>query len=85
MPSNQLHLVIVVSGAPQPVSINPQESLEHAVREALHDSGNQGRSPAEFELRNQDGALLDQTRRPAEAGVQEGQTLFLNPHAGAGG
>jgi hypothetical protein len=83
--SNQLHLVIVVSGAPQALSINPHETLEHAVREALRESGNQGRSPAEFELRNQDGALLDQAQRPSDVGVHDGQTLFLNPHAGAGG
>ena len=80
---NHVDVIIVVSGAPQPVSINIHERLEHAVREALR--GNPGQAPEEWELRSEDGVLIDQEQRPGEAGVTDGQTLFLNPRAGAGG
>lgn len=85
MSNNHLALVIVVSGSPQGVRVNLREPLEHAVREALRESGAAGRPPQEFELRTEDGILLDQQQRAGEAGLRDGQTLFLNPQAGAGG
>ncbi len=84
-PAEHLDLVIVVSGVPEPVRINGHEPLENAVRKALQESGNQGRSPADWELRTEDGTLLDQNARADAVGLHEGQTLFLNPRAGAGG
>jgi hypothetical protein len=83
--NNHVELIIVVSGAPQTVKINLREPLEHAVREALRKAGAAGRPPAEFELRTDDGTLLDQQQRASDAGLHDGQTLFLNPQAGAGG
>jgi Protein of Unknown function (DUF2604) len=80
-----LDLIIVVSGAPQAVRINAQERLEHAVREALRLSGNQGQPPEEWELRTEDGQLLNPQERADATGVLDGQTLFLSPRAGAGG
>jgi Protein of Unknown function (DUF2604) len=84
-PDRHLDLVVVVSGQPQPVRMNANQKLEHLVREALQRSGNAGQPPADWELRTEAGALLDQQARAAEAGLVDGMTLFLNPRAGAGG
>jgi len=84
-PDNHVDLVIVVSGAPESVRINRNERLEQAVREALRESGNQGQRPEDWELRNEAGHLLALSMRPDEAGLFDGQTLFLSPKAGAGG
>jgi len=84
-PNNFVDLVIVVSGAPEPVRINLHETLEHAVREALRLSGNAGQPPEDWELRTDNGQLLSLSQRPEEAHVTDGQTLFLSPKAGAGG
>lgn len=82
---NHVDLVIVVSGAPESVRINRNERLEDAVREALRESGNQGQRPEDWELRDESGQLLVLSMRPDEAGLFDGQTLFLSPKAGAGG
>ena len=85
MPDHNLDVVVVVSGQPQPVRINANQTLEHLVREALQRSGNHGQPPADWELRTENGTLLDQQLRAVEAGLVDGTTLFLNPRAGAGG
>ena len=85
MADQHLDLVIVVSGVPRPVRINPHVRLEQAVRDVLHDSGNSGQPPEDFELRTEDGQLLSLNSRAGDVGLHDGQTLFLNPRAGAGG
>lgn len=86
MPADRhIDLIIVVSGVPQQVRINQREPVSHAVREALRASGNPGQPPEDFELRNEDGALLDLNVRAEQAGLTDGMTLFLNPRAGVGG
>jgi hypothetical protein len=82
---NHVDLVIVVSGAPEAVRINRNQPLEHAVREALRESGNTGQPAEDWELRDEAGQLLMQTLRAEQAGLFDGQTLFLSPKAGAGG
>jgi hypothetical protein len=84
-PDNHLDLIIVVSGAPEAVRVNRNEHLENAVREALRESGNHGQRPEDWELRNESGQLLALSLRAGEAGLFDGQTLFLSPKAGAGG
>jgi hypothetical protein len=84
-PTPHLDLIVVVSGSPHPVRVNVHQSLEQVVREALRESGNVGQPLADWELRAEDGTLLDQHLRIDAAGLREGQTLFLNPRAGAGG
>jgi len=84
-PTPNLDLIVVVSGSPHPVRINVHETLERVVAEALRESGNVGQPPADWELRTEDGLLLDQATRVEAAGLHEGQTLFLSPRAGAGG
>jgi hypothetical protein len=82
---NHLELVIVVSGVPRAVEANAHEPLRNVVREVLRDSGDAGRAPEDFELRTDDGRLLDLGSKGTDAGLKDGDTLFLNPRAGAGG
>ena len=84
-PNPNLDLIVVVSGSPHPVRVNVHQSLEHVVEEALRESGNVGQPSADWELRTEDGGLLSQDQRVQSAGLHDGQTLFLNPRAGAGG
>lgn len=86
MPSNQnIHVTVVVSGQPERLKVNVHQTLEHLVHEALQKSGNHGQAPSEWELRTEDGRLLDQGATVSGAGIQDGMTLFLSPKAGAGG
>jgi hypothetical protein len=80
-----IEITIVVSGQPERLRATEHERLEHLVREALKRSGNEGQPPSDWELRTEDGQLLDQDDTVAHAGIVNGQTLFLSPKAGAGG
>lgn len=84
-PDTHLDVVVVVSGVPRPGRVNVHEPLEHLVREVLRASGDDGRNAEDFELRTEDGRLLDLTAHAGAAGLADGQVLFLNPRAGAGG
>lgn len=84
-PDKKFDLTVVVSGQPVKVTVNPHQSVEHLVHEALQRSGNQGQAPDQWELRTEAGALLDQSLDVASAGIADGLTLFLNPRTGAGG
>jgi len=81
----ELELTIVVSGQPERLKARPHEKLEHLVREALKRSDNEGQPASDWELRAEDGQLINQEQTVAEAGIEDGQTLFLSPKAGAGG
>lgn len=84
-PDNHFDVVVVVSGVPRAGRVNAHEPLEHLVREVLRESGDEGRNATDFELRTEDGRLLDLTSRAQDSGLVDGQILFLNPRAGAGG
>jgi len=85
VPTENIDVIVVVSGQPEPLKVNVHQTVEHLVHDALQKSGNSGQAPAEWELRTEDGRLLDQSQTVAVAGIQEGMTLFLSPKAGAGG
>lgn len=82
---NNIELVVVVSGQPERLKVNVHQTLEHLVHEALKKSGDKGQAPSEWELRSEDGTLLEQSMTVGAAGLQDGVTLFLSPKAGAGG
>lgn len=84
-PDNHLDLRVVVSGIEQQVRVNLSEPLGHAVREALRLSGSAGQRGEDWELRTEDGVLLNQDIRAGESRLTDGQLVFLSPRAGAGG
>lgn len=88
MPEHQLEnidVTVVVSGQPERLKVNVHQTLDHIVHEALQRSRNQGQASSDWELRTEDGRLLDQSVTVAVASIHDGQTLFLSPRAGAGG
>ncbi len=80
-----IEIIVVVSGQPERIRAREHEKLEHLVHQALQRSGNHGQAPSEWELRTEDGRLLDQAHTVGAAGIHTGATLFLSPKAGAGG
>ena len=80
-----IEVIVVVSGQSERLRVNLHQTLEHLVHEVLQKSGNQGQAPSEWELRTEDGHLLEQSQTAAAAGLHDGVTLFLSPKAGAGG
>ena len=84
-PTENIHVTVVVSGQSVKVTVNIHQKVEHLVREALQNTGNQGQPPADWELRSSDGSLLEQALTIGAAGIVDGATLYLNPRAGAGG
>lgn len=80
-----VHLIFVINGQSFPVKADRNEPLLNAVRNALIESGNTGRPPDEWEVRDIQGVLLPQTRTPQELGLKNGARLFLNLQVGAGG
>jgi hypothetical protein len=84
MPTENINVVVVVSGQPVQIKANVHQKVEAVVRETLDRSGNKGQPPSDWELRL-DGRLLDQHLMVAASGINDGATLFLSPKAGAGG
>lgn len=82
---NKIDLVVVVSGEPIDVDVNPNQKAEQILREALRRSGNEGRPLEEWELKREDGSLIDPSVRVSELGLADGTRLFLSPKASAGG
>jgi hypothetical protein len=80
-----IEVTVVVSGQSVKLKVKTQQSLDHLVKEALRKTDNQGQAASEWELRTEDGRLLNQAASAAAEGVTDGVTLFLSPKAGAGG
>lgn len=68
---NNIEVVIVVSGQSERLKVNVHQTLEHLVHEALQKSGNQGQAPSEWELRTEDGRLLEQSATVAAASIHD--------------
>jgi hypothetical protein len=83
--SQNIALIVVVSGQPSSIKANQHQKVEHLVEEALKQTGNKGQPPSEWELRRSDGALIDQALTIEAAGIADAMTLYLSPRAGAGG
>ena len=81
----KIDLVVVVSGEPIDVDVNPNQKAEQIIREALRLSGNQGRPLEEWELKREDGSLIDPSARVSDLDLVDGTRLFLSPKASAGG
>ena len=67
------------------MDVSANAPLTAAVERALKGSGNTGRPPEEWEVRNMDGVLLERSRTPEELCLNDGTRLFLSLRVGAGG
>lgn len=85
MNPNKVEIVVVVNGQPAVVEVNLNAPLRTVIPLALEASGNSGQPPANWELRNVDGELLDLDRKIGDFQFPEDVKLFLNLKAGVGG
>lgn len=85
MPPNKIEIVVVVNGQPAHITANANAPLRSIIEKALHDTGNAGQGPENWELRDGNGALLDLGAKIGSFDFQPGVRLFLNLKAGIGG
>lgn len=85
MPPNTLHLSVIVNGAPTLVEANANAPLRTIIPRALHESGNAGQPPENWELRDAAGSPLDLGAKIESFGFAPDVKLFLNLKAGIGG
>jgi hypothetical protein len=79
-------LVFIINGEDFPTTCSPEEILRKTVERALAESGNSGRREvSEWEVRNEEGVLLEMAREVEKLGLQEGARLFLSLKVAAGG
>lgn len=81
--NNKIELTVVVNGQPVSVSANVNAPLRTVVPEALRLSNNSGQPPENWELRDENGKLLDLGEKIED--LPPGTKLFLNLKAGVGG
>lgn len=77
-------VTFVIQGKSFPVNVNPNPPLSAAVHKALVDSGNQG-SPDGWQVRTENGQLLDMTKSFQSQGITSPTKLFLSKGPGRGG
>lgn len=82
---NDIELTVVVNGQAVQVSGNGNAPLHTIVPKALHESGNVGQPPENWELRDVAGALLDIDQKIEAFNFNAETKLFLNLKAGVGG
>jgi hypothetical protein len=78
-------LIFIINGEDFKVISDENAPLQLAVAQALRESGNTGRPPEEWEVRDVNGVLLEQHRTPKELQLHKGSRLFLSLKVGAGG
>jgi hypothetical protein len=81
----KIQLIFIINGANFPLEVNLNETLESAVARALAESGNTGRPPSEWQVRDANGVLLETQRKLKDFGFANGTRLFLSLAVGAGG
>jgi hypothetical protein len=81
----KIRLIFIINGADFPLEVNLNETLESAVARALAESGNTGRPPSEWQVRDANGVLLETQRKLGDFGFTNGTRLFLSLAVGAGG
>lgn len=82
---HKVTLIFIINGENFSVQTNVNEPLKAAVQRALSESGNSGRPPDEWEVRDSSGVLLETGRKVKELGLKDGTRLFLSLRVGAGG
>ena len=83
--SHEFLLLFIINGQDFPVAVDFHAPLMTAVVKALTESGNTGRPPEEWEVRNASGVLLETSRTPEELRLHDETRRFLSLKVGAGG
>ncbi len=81
----EIKINFIINGQDFKVKSKRDLPLSVAVEKALVESANTGRAPSEWEVRNVDGVLLDQSLTLVELKLKYGVKLFLSLKVGAGG
>lgn len=82
--SPRFEVVFVIQSKDFSVSVNPNQAVRGAVQQALQESGNQG-SVEGWQLRTEDGRLLDLQQSFESQGITKAVKLFMSKGAGRGG
>ncbi len=85
MSKNKETVTVIVNGIAQEVEANINAPLHTLLEHALEVSGNTGQPKENWELRDEQGNILDLSRKIEEYGFSEATKLFLNLKAGVGG
>ena len=83
--AKEIIITVVVNGQPTDVDVLQDEPVGAVIPVALHQTGNSGQPPENWELRDVDGNLLDLHKKIEDYGFPEKVRLFLNLKAGVGG
>ena len=81
----KIPIIVVVNGKPTDVDAIDNDPLGSIIPDALQQTGNTGQPPANWELRDPDGNLLDLDKKIVDYGFPDKVRLFLNLKAGIGG
>ena len=82
---HKIQLTFIINGANFSLETNVNAPLKEAVAKALEGSGNTGRPPSEWQVRDASGVLLETERKIKDFGFASGTRLFLSLGVGAGG
>lgn len=83
--ADKVELVVVVNGTPTAVEANLNAPLGSIIGKALEHTGNGGRPPEDWELRDVAGVPLDLDAKIGTYHFGPATRLFLNLRAGVGG
>lgn len=78
-------ITIVVNGVEAMIERNENAPLSSAIERALSETGNVGQPVENWELRDENGNLLDLSRKIGSFDFPEEVRLFLSLKAGVGG
>lgn len=83
--NHNIKVTFIVQGKGASDEYNENQPLKGAVEKVLEKTGNSGQSISNWQLRTEDGRLLDLSKKFKEEGISSGAKLFLSLQAGRGG
>ena len=81
----KITIFIIVMGEEKEYDVNIKKKLEPIVRKVLADTGNAGQPISKWQLRTEDGRLLDVEKTIEEENINNRDKLFLSLKQGKGG
>lgn len=83
--NHKIQVSFIVQGEELSGEYNENEPLKGAVEKVLSKTGNSGQQISNWQLRTEDGRLLDLSKKFKEEKISSGAKLFLSLQAGRGG